>query len=121
MILSKYFIENKNHSLVNTENIWCFCRMGQDEDDMIVTTKIAKLFGSIKHVPIKQIPKGNWYFSECKKLNKSREKKLDILLAYFKPIVHFYTLRKYHKTTCFFCFFLFSENSCRNETLLKIG
>ena len=33
--LSKYFTEKKNHSLVNTENNWCFCRMGEDEDDMI--------------------------------------------------------------------------------------
>ena len=34
-LLSKYFAENKNQSVVNTENSWCFCRMGEDEEDMI--------------------------------------------------------------------------------------
>ena len=74
--LSKYFTENKNHSLVNTENNWCFCRMGEDEDDMIqCDNKNCKIIWfHQKCVRIKQFPKGYWYCSECKKLNKSRKK-----------------------------------------------
>ena len=32
--LSNYFTENKNGSIVKTENIWCFCQMGKDEGNM---------------------------------------------------------------------------------------
>ena len=68
-LFSKYFTENKNHSLVNAENVWCFCRMGEDGDDMIqCDNKNWKIIWfHQKCVPIKQIPKGNWHCSECKK------------------------------------------------------
>ena len=33
-LLPKYFNENKSGFIVKTENIWRFCRMGKDEDDM---------------------------------------------------------------------------------------
>ena len=33
-LFSKYFNENKSGFIVKTENIWRFCRMGKDEDDM---------------------------------------------------------------------------------------
>ena len=43
-LLSKYFTENKHDFIVNTDNIWCFCRMGQDEDYMIqFDNKICKI------------------------------------------------------------------------------
>ena len=68
-LLSKYFTENKNHSLVNTENVLCFCQMGEDGDDMIqCDNKNWKIIWfHQKCVRIKQIPKGNWYCSECRK------------------------------------------------------
>ena len=43
-LLSKYFTENKNDLIVNTENIWRFCQMGEEEDDMIqFDNKICKI------------------------------------------------------------------------------
>ena len=75
-LLSKHFTKNKNHPLVNAENIWCFCWMGKDEDDMIqCDNKNCKIIWlHQKCVRIKQILKGNWYCSECRKLDKSWKK-----------------------------------------------
>ena len=58
-LLSKYFTENKNHFLVNTENIWCFSRMGEDEGSMMqCDNKNCKIIWfHQKCVQIKQIPK----------------------------------------------------------------
>ena len=30
-LLSKYFTENKSDSIVSTENIWCYCRVGNEK------------------------------------------------------------------------------------------
>ena len=32
--LSNYFTEIKNDAIVKWENIWCFCQMGKDDDNM---------------------------------------------------------------------------------------
>ena len=49
--------------------------MGEDEHDMIqCDNKNCKIIWfHQKCVRIKQIPKGNWFCSGCKKLNKSRK------------------------------------------------
>ena len=81
-LLWKYFTENKNHSLVNTENIWCFRRMGEEKVDMIqCDNKNCKIIWfHQKCVRIKQIPFSNeiGIFLNAKNLIKVG-KTLDIL------------------------------------------
>ena len=50
--------------------------MGEDEDDMIqCDNKNCKIIWfHQKWVQIKQLPKGNWYCSECREPNKSWKK-----------------------------------------------
>ena len=109
-LLSKYFIENKNHSL------------GKDKDNMISSdNKNCKIIWfHQKCVKIEQIPNGNWYCSECKKLNKNR-KNIRYLISPFSANIPFLYSQKISENHRFQGEpkVMLSESSCRNETLVQ--
>ena len=101
---SKYFSENKNHSLVNTENISCFSRMGEDEDSMQCDNKNCKIIWfHQKCVRTKQIPKEIGIVLNVKNLIKVGKNTRYLMSPFYTNIPFLYS-QKISESSCSACF-----------------
>ena len=56
-------------------DVWCYCRLGEDEDDMILCDNNdceIKWFHT-KCIRLKKVPKGKWFCPECRKMGKGKK------------------------------------------------
>ena len=78
-LLAKHFTENKlpEKSTNTNDDKWCFCRMGENEDNMIqCENKNCNIsWFHQKCVRIKKVPKGRWFCPDCRKNNSTSKSK----------------------------------------------